>query len=121
MGYIFGGGIIATHLKHDALNHSENYIHSAQIALQRFHNELLDVHVMSTKTLQIETDGFVKFADYFFDDLFQLGRSIPKFQPQENRCHVSKMMYIIQFGVYRINIIKHRTIYKQLNKSKERF
>ncbi|PIJ98768.1 hypothetical protein [Lysinibacillus sphaericus] len=66
----FGGGIIATHLKHDALNHSENYIHSAQIALQRFHNELLDVHVMSTKTLQIETDGFVKFADYFFDDLF---------------------------------------------------
>lgn len=66
----FGGGVIATHLKHGALDQSENYIHSAQIALQRFHNELLDVHEMSTKTLQVETDGFVKFADYFFDDLF---------------------------------------------------
>jgi len=66
----FGGGLIATHLKHDALDQSENYLHSAQIALQRFHNELLDVHEMSTKSLQVETDGFVKFADYFFDDIF---------------------------------------------------
>lgn len=66
----FGGGLIATHLKHDALDQSENYLHSAQIALQRFHNELLDVHEMSTKSLHVETDGFVKFADYFFDDIF---------------------------------------------------
>ncbi|MEX3745824.1 hypothetical protein [Lysinibacillus xylanilyticus] len=66
----FSGGLIATHLKHDALDKSENYLHYAQIALQRFHNELLDVHDMSTKTLPVETDGFVKFADYFFDDIF---------------------------------------------------
>ncbi|MGE7675072.1 hypothetical protein ACQKMV_16065 [Lysinibacillus sp. NPDC094403] len=66
----FGGGLIATHLKHDALDKSENYLHNAQIALQRFYNELLDVHDMSTKSLAIETDGFVKFADYFFDDIF---------------------------------------------------
>ncbi|MEK4171298.1 hypothetical protein MHI22_06955 [Lysinibacillus sp. FSL L8-0312] len=66
----FGGGLIATHLKHDALDQSENYLHRAQIALQRFHNELLDVHEMSTKSLHVETDGFVKFADYFFDDIF---------------------------------------------------
>ena len=66
----FGGGLIATHLKHDALDQSENYLHNAQIALQRFHNELLDVQDMSTKSIAIETDGFVKFADYFFDDIF---------------------------------------------------
>ncbi|MEB2299675.1 hypothetical protein LAV72_08570 [Lysinibacillus xylanilyticus] len=66
----FGGGFFVTHLKHDALDKTENYLHNAQIALQRFHNELLDVHEMSTKSLQIETDGFVKFADYFFDDIF---------------------------------------------------
>jgi len=65
-----GGGLIATHLKHDALNQSENYLHDAQIALQRFHNELLDIHDLSTKSLHVETDGFVKFADYFFDDIF---------------------------------------------------
>jgi hypothetical protein len=66
----FGGGLIATSLKHDALDKSENYLHNAQIALQRFHNELLDIHEMSTKSLAVETDGFVKFADYFFDDIF---------------------------------------------------
>ncbi|MFJ7405484.1 MULTISPECIES: hypothetical protein [unclassified Lysinibacillus] len=66
----FGGGLIATHLKHDALDKTESYLHNAQIALQRFHNELLDVQDMSTKSLQVETDGFVKFADYFFDDIF---------------------------------------------------
>ncbi|MEK5232403.1 hypothetical protein MHB42_11600 [Lysinibacillus sp. FSL K6-0232] len=66
----FGGGLIATHLKHDALDQSESYLHNAQIALQRFHNELLDIHEMSTKSLHVETDGFVKFADYFFDDIF---------------------------------------------------
>ncbi|MGE7692705.1 hypothetical protein ACQKNC_01115 [Lysinibacillus sp. NPDC094177] len=66
----FGGGLIATHLKHDALDKSENYLHNSQIALQRFYNELLDVHDMSTKSLAIETDGFVRFADYFFDDIF---------------------------------------------------
>ena len=66
----FGGGLIATHLKHEALDKTESYLHNAQIALQRFHNELLDVQDMSTNTLQVETDGFVKFADYFFDDVF---------------------------------------------------
>jgi len=66
----FGGGLIATHLKHEALDKTESYLHNAQIALQRFHNELLDVQDMSTNALQVETDGFVKFADYFFDDVF---------------------------------------------------
>ncbi|WP_107923896.1 hypothetical protein [Lysinibacillus parviboronicapiens] len=66
----FGGGLIATHLKHDALDKTESYLHNAQIALQRFQNELLDVQDMATKSLHIETDGFVKFADYFFDDIF---------------------------------------------------
>lgn len=66
----FGGGLIATHLKHDALDESENYLHNAQIALQRFQNELLDVQDMSTKSLAVKTDGLVKFADYFFDDIF---------------------------------------------------
>ncbi|MFJ7735529.1 hypothetical protein ACIQ2D_04210 [Lysinibacillus sp. NPDC097287] len=66
----FGGGLLATHLKHDSLDKSESYLHNAQIALQRFQNELLDVQNMSTESLHVETDGFVKFADYFFDDIF---------------------------------------------------
>ena len=110
-GIRFGGGLIATHLKHDALDQSENYLHSAQIALQRFHNELLDVQEMSTKSLHVETDGFVKFADYFLMIFFQHGLFILKFQQQGNRSHVFRMMYIIRFGAYRINIRKQSTTY----------
>lgn len=65
-----GGGLIATALKHDELDKSNSYLHSAQIALQRFQNELLDIQEMKHGTLEIDTDGFVKFADYFFDDIF---------------------------------------------------
>ena len=66
----FGGGLIATHLKHEKMDESKNKMHQAQIALQRFKNELLDIQEMSTRHLTINTDGFVKFADYFFDDIF---------------------------------------------------
>ena len=65
-----GGGFIATALKHEKLDKSNSYLHSAQIALQRFQNELLDIQEMKHGTLEIDTDGFVKFADYFFDDIF---------------------------------------------------
>lgn len=66
----FGGGLLATHLKHKKLDESESKIHNAQIALQRFKNELLDVEELDAKNLEVTTDGFVKFADYFFDDIF---------------------------------------------------
>ncbi len=66
----FGGGLIVTALKHEKLDQSNTSIHKAQIALQRFQNELLDIQNMSKKSLEIEVDGFVKFADYFFDDIF---------------------------------------------------
>lgn len=65
-----GGGLIATTLKHQELDKSNAYLHRAQIALQRFQNELLDIQEMKHQTLQIGTEGFVKFADFFFDDLF---------------------------------------------------
>ena len=120
MGYVFGGGLIATHLKHDALDESENYLHNAQIALQRFQNELLDVQDMSTKSLAVETDGFVKFADYFFDDIFQLGLSILKYLPLESRFLVYKMMSIIRSCVYRINIIRRMTICSPYIKKQKR-
>ena len=66
----FGGGFIVTALKHDKLDKSSASIHKAQIGLQRFQNELLDIQEMKQNALNVEVDGFVKFADYFFDDIF---------------------------------------------------
>lgn len=65
-----GGGFMATMMKHDKLKESNNYLHGAQIALQRFHNELLDVKEIRQDALIIDTDGFVMFTDYFFDNIF---------------------------------------------------
>lgn len=65
-----GGGFIATAMKHDKIDRSKSYIHEAQFALQRFKNELLDIQEMRVGHVQIEADGLVKFADYFFDDIF---------------------------------------------------
>jgi hypothetical protein len=65
-----GGGLIATALKHNKLEVSNSQLHLAQIALQRFSNELLDIKDFRQDALTIESDGFVKFTDYFFDNIF---------------------------------------------------
>lgn len=65
-----GGGFMATALKHEKLGESNGHLHYAQIALQRFSNELLDVKDLRKDAIKIDTDGFIKFTDYFFDNIF---------------------------------------------------
>ena len=66
----FGGGLFATVEKHERIRVGNSYLHSAQWYLQQFHNELLDIKDVSYNTITVNTDGMVKFADYFFDDIF---------------------------------------------------
>lgn len=65
-----GGGLIATHMKHEKLKSSELLLHQAQRALQSFQNELADIENMRQETFRIDVDRFVKMADYFLDDIF---------------------------------------------------
>lgn len=65
-----GGGFIATALKHGELDDTENAIHKAQVALQNFQTELLDVKEVQVENLQVERGSFITFADYVFDDIF---------------------------------------------------
>ncbi|MER1984947.1 MAG: hypothetical protein ABS948_03550 [Solibacillus sp.] len=66
----FGGGFIVTAMKHDKIEVSQGNLHKVQIALQRLQNELVDIETWSKMSYKIELEGFVKFADYFFDDIF---------------------------------------------------
>jgi len=66
----FGGGLYATFEKHERIRVGNSFLHSAQRQLQQFHNELLDIKDVSYNTITVNTDGMVKFADYFFDDIF---------------------------------------------------
>ncbi|MCC5893545.1 hypothetical protein [Exiguobacterium sp.] len=65
----FGGGLIATVMKHDAIDASERKMHDLQAALERFSRELADVKGV-VSGLHIERGSLIQFADYFLDDIF---------------------------------------------------
>ncbi|MDD4493704.1 MAG: hypothetical protein PHV32_05055 [Eubacteriales bacterium] len=62
-----GGGLITNMIKHGHIDDARNTASEVQMMLNRFRTELTDVKVSSSIT--IEVDGFVKFADFFFDGL----------------------------------------------------
>lgn len=65
----FGGGLIATAMKHDALDASEQTMHELQSALERFSRELADVQGV-VEELHVQRGSLIQFADYFLDDIF---------------------------------------------------
>lgn len=64
---LLGGGLLADIAKHSELDNSKHEIEDAQNKLRRFKAELADVNINSD--IYIETEGFAKFADFFFDGL----------------------------------------------------
>ena len=66
---MFGGGGIITHVaKHGHLDQAQDLTEELQRKLRRFKTELADVQI--TADTQVNIDGFLRFADYFFDGLF---------------------------------------------------
>lgn len=65
---ILGGGVIADAIKYSKLDDTQYLIENLQDQLRRFKTELADVTIDSEMNVQI--DGFLQFADYFFDNLF---------------------------------------------------
>ncbi|NLO09928.1 MAG: hypothetical protein GX129_08715 [Clostridiales bacterium] len=62
-----GGGLITGMIKHGHIDDARDKASDVQMLLNRFRTELADVKVSSSITIDI--DGFVKFADFFFDGL----------------------------------------------------
>ena len=66
---MFGGGGIITHMaKHEHLDSAQDLVSNLQSKLRRFKTELADIRI--TANMQVNVDGFLRFADYFFDGLF---------------------------------------------------
>lgn len=66
---LFGGGGIITHMaKHSHLDEAQDLVSELQSKLRRFKTELADIRI--TANMQVNVDGFLRFADYFFDGLF---------------------------------------------------
>lgn len=65
---ILGGGLLADIAKHEALDSAQNAVNVLQMKLRSFKTELVDVNVEAN--VQISMDGFLGFADWFFDGFF---------------------------------------------------
>lgn len=65
---LFGGGLVSDLAKHSQLDEAQSGAEYLQVQLSRFRNELADVHI-NTQMSNINIDGFLRFADYFFDGL----------------------------------------------------
>ncbi len=65
---LLGGGLIADMAKHSYLDEAQSRVEQLQGALRKFKTELADVEIIAD--MQVNIDGFLRFADYFFDGLF---------------------------------------------------
>lgn len=65
---LFGGGLISDLAKHSHLDDAQNAVERLQSQLRQFKTELADVTIHAD--MQVNVDGFLRFADYFFDGLF---------------------------------------------------
>ena len=65
---LFGGGLIADLAKHSRLDEAQQSVEYLQSQLRAFKTELADVTIYAD--LQVNIDGFLRFADYVFDGLF---------------------------------------------------
>lgn len=65
---MLGGGLVADLAKHSHLDSAQAAVERLQVELRRFKTELADVTIDAD--LQVSIDGFLRFADYFFDGLF---------------------------------------------------
>ncbi|MCI1965389.1 MAG: hypothetical protein LKJ17_04555 [Oscillospiraceae bacterium] len=65
---LLGGGLLSDVEKHSHLDEAQQQVECLQVQLRRFKTELTDVTVYTD--IQVSIDGFLRFADYFFDGLF---------------------------------------------------
>lgn len=62
---IFGGGAISGLIKHNRISEASQHIEDAKRDLLKFEKELRDVS--APMNLNLNIDGFITFADFFFD------------------------------------------------------
>lgn len=65
---LLGGGLLSDMAKHSHLDEAQQQVEYLQVQLRHFKTELTDVKISAD--MQVNIDGFLCFADYFFDGLF---------------------------------------------------
>lgn len=79
---LLGGGLVSDLVKYSHLDDAQNQINALQSSLRQYQTELADV--MMQANLQVQTEGFLRFADYFFDDIFSSWAVLNRIQNAQN-------------------------------------
>lgn len=110
---MFSRGMISDIAKYSHLNKAELLINELQVYLSRFQTELSDVSVDAN--IQVSIDGFMKFADYIFDNIFtdwavrdRISNSINQIKNTMNRIHciIRDLEKLLEDEVHKENKLK---------------
>lgn len=112
---IMGGGVIADIVKHGHLDDAQGSIEYLQVQLRHFKTELADVTIQAD--MQVNIDGFLQFADFFFDGLFadwavmdEINQS--QYRVQETRSQICAVLE-------RLETMAHSTAQEQIRTQQE--
>lgn len=82
---VFGGGLISDLAKYSHLDDAQQQINGLQRSLSRFRTELADVDIRTG--IQVEVDSFLRFADYFFDNIFTDWAVLDRIRRTQSQIH----------------------------------
>lgn len=85
---LLGGGVLSDIAKHNSIDKAQRLVEQLQIQLRRFKTELSDVAVYAD--MQVSIDGFLRFADYFFDGLFADWAVLDKIEKSKQQVEKTK-------------------------------
>ncbi len=92
---LFSDGILADIAKHDRLDQAQSAIHRLQARLSSYKTELVDVRIQADLGLNIS--DFLRFSDWFFDNIFTDWAMQDKIHDAQNRTlHVLNQITAIQ-------------------------
>ena len=94
---LVGGGLISTLVKRSKMSNAQTFIEQAKADLKKFSDELDDVHGLAQ--LDIDTDDFLNFADWFFDGF------VVDFMVQDR---INKAQGQVEEAIRRVENILHR-------------
>ncbi|MFZ7133294.1 MAG: hypothetical protein ACOWWR_13160 [Eubacteriales bacterium] len=103
---MLGGGLISNIAKHSHVDSAKSEVEQAQTLLYQFKSELADVRI--DVDIFIETEGFAKFADFFFDGLIADWYMQSKIQNAHGS--VSQVSDQVQDIIGKLNLLKDQEI-----------
>lgn len=100
---LMGGGMISDIAKHSRLDEAQAGAERLQILLSRFRTELADVYI-SAEMGAVNIDGFLRFADYFFDGLIADWSVLSRIQQSQDSVYQVKQQ--VQSALWKLDNLK---------------